>query len=176
MRFRLISVWLYATLDVAESHKINTQSACPRQWTMISRPLLLLISIALASQGNEACKRYANLFGAESGYVLRKRAGMTVCHCGLRASLPASSRFFSITWRTRKRPWPSPKPFSGPPDRWRGVGKPACRRLSIYLSFSICRSIAIASSAWGFSSINFFNAAIASSNCLRLACIAARLK
>ena len=76
MRFRPIPVWLSATLGVAESHKINTQSACSRQWTMISSTLLLLISIALASQRNEACKRYANLFDAESGYVLgtnRKR-------------------------------------------------------------------------------------------------------
>ena len=31
MRFRPISAWLSATPDVAESHKINTQSACLRQ-------------------------------------------------------------------------------------------------------------------------------------------------
>jgi hypothetical protein len=31
MRFWPISVWLAATLDVAESHKINTKSACLRQ-------------------------------------------------------------------------------------------------------------------------------------------------
>ena len=150
MRFRIISVWLSATPDVAESHKINTQSDCSRQLTMISCSLLLLISIALVSLGNEACKRYANLFGAESGYVLRKRAGVTVWRhglLGLCAYLPAASRFSSITGRARKRPWPSPWPFSGPPGRWRGVSQPACRRLSIYLSFSICRSIAIASSA-----------------------------
>jgi hypothetical protein len=70
MRYRPISVWLSATLNVAESHKINTQSACSRQLSMISCSLLLLMSIALVSQGNEACKRYANLFGAEPGYVL----------------------------------------------------------------------------------------------------------
>src|SRR5215470_4378206 len=76
MRFRPISVWLSATLDVAESHKINTQSDCSRQLTMISCSLLLLISIAPVSPGNESCKRYANLFGAEPDYVLgtnRKR-------------------------------------------------------------------------------------------------------
>jgi hypothetical protein len=71
MRFRPISVWLSATLDVAESHKINTQSASSRKLTMISRSLLLLISNALVSRGNEDCKRYANLLGAESCCVLR---------------------------------------------------------------------------------------------------------
>jgi hypothetical protein len=61
MRFRTISVWLSATLDVAESHKINTQSSGSRKLTMISRSLLLLISNALVSRGKEDCKRYANL-------------------------------------------------------------------------------------------------------------------
>jgi hypothetical protein len=36
MRFRPISVWLAATLNVAESHKINTQSACLRQLIKVS--------------------------------------------------------------------------------------------------------------------------------------------
>jgi hypothetical protein len=36
MRFRPISVWLSATLDAAESHKINTQSACLRQLIKVS--------------------------------------------------------------------------------------------------------------------------------------------
>src|SRR6266498_4073954 len=58
-RFRPISVWLSATLGVAESHKIKTKSTCSRQLTMISCSLLLLISIALVSPGNEVCKRYA---------------------------------------------------------------------------------------------------------------------
>ena len=133
MRFRLISVWLSATLDVAESHKINTQSARQRQWTMISRPLLLLISIALVRREMKIA-RDMPIFLAPNPVMSCESAGVTVCHRGLRglcASMPAASRFFSITRRT----WPSPWPFSGPPGRWRGVGKPACRRLSIYLSF-----------------------------------------
>jgi len=40
--------------------------------------LLRHMSIALVSPGNEACKRYANLVGAEPGYVLgRNRRRMT---------------------------------------------------------------------------------------------------
>jgi len=37
---------------------------------MISCSMLLLIIIAPVALGNEACKRYANLFGAEPGGVL----------------------------------------------------------------------------------------------------------
>jgi hypothetical protein len=36
MRFRPISVWLSTTPDVAESHKINTQSTCLRQLIKVS--------------------------------------------------------------------------------------------------------------------------------------------
>jgi hypothetical protein len=42
MRFKPISVWLYATLSVAESHKINTQSTCSRQ--LIISKLFILTS------------------------------------------------------------------------------------------------------------------------------------
>jgi hypothetical protein len=70
MRFRPISVWLSATLGVAESHKINAQSTGSRQLTIISCSLLLLISIAPVSLG-KGCKRYANLLLAEPDYVLR---------------------------------------------------------------------------------------------------------
>jgi hypothetical protein len=36
MRFRTISLWLSAALNVAESHKIKTQSACLRQLIKVS--------------------------------------------------------------------------------------------------------------------------------------------
>jgi hypothetical protein len=58
MRFRPISVWQSATLGVAECHNINIQSACLRHGKSF---ILLPISDALVSPGNEVCKRYANL-------------------------------------------------------------------------------------------------------------------
>jgi len=36
-------------------------------------PIIASYKHCASSPGNEDCKRYANLFGAESGYVLRKR-------------------------------------------------------------------------------------------------------
>jgi len=76
MRFLPISVWLSATLDMVESHKIGTQSACPRQLTMISCSLLLPRSIALVSPGTKPARDMPVFLLNEPGYVLgtnRKR-------------------------------------------------------------------------------------------------------
>jgi hypothetical protein len=57
---------------------------------MISCSLLLLISIAPVALGNEACKRYANLFGAGPGYVMgtnRKRITIEIDRPGELKSL-----------------------------------------------------------------------------------------
>ena len=52
MRFRPISVWLSATPDVAEGHKINTQSACLRQLVKVS--LLFAHSLELHEKAHYA--------------------------------------------------------------------------------------------------------------------------
>jgi hypothetical protein len=52
MRFRPISVQLSATLNVAESHKINTQSACLRQLIKVS--LLFVHSLELHEKAHYA--------------------------------------------------------------------------------------------------------------------------
>jgi hypothetical protein len=63
-------VWLSATPYVAGIHKINIQFAFLRR--------LIMEVVHFTSQkqcasffGNYFSKRYANLFGAESGYALR---------------------------------------------------------------------------------------------------------
>jgi len=63
-------VWLSATPDVAGIHKINSQFTFLRQ--------LIMEVVHFNSHKHCAsffrdyfCKRYANLFGAESGYAFR---------------------------------------------------------------------------------------------------------
>ena len=52
MRFRPISVWLSAAVNVAESHKIKTQSACLRQ--LIKVTLLFAHSLELHENAHYA--------------------------------------------------------------------------------------------------------------------------
>ncbi len=75
MRFRPISVWPSATPGVAESNKINTQSACLRQ--------LIMEVVHFTSHkqranvlGNYVCKRYTNLFARRirSGHANKSHA------------------------------------------------------------------------------------------------------
>jgi hypothetical protein len=62
-------VWLSATPDVAGIHKINIQITFLRQ--LIMEVVHFNSHKQRASFfGNYFCKRYANLFGAESGYDL----------------------------------------------------------------------------------------------------------
>jgi hypothetical protein len=63
-------VWLSATPDVAGIHKINYQ------FTVLRQLIMEIVHFTSHKQcasffGNYLCKRYANLFGAESGYAFR---------------------------------------------------------------------------------------------------------
>ena len=66
MRFRPISVWLSAAVNVAESHKIKTQSACLRQLIKVS--LLFAHSLELHEKVHYATPMSASV--RERAYVL----------------------------------------------------------------------------------------------------------
>jgi hypothetical protein len=126
MRILLISVWLSATSDVAEIHKINTQSSCLRR--------LIVESHHLTSQMRCACfvgklilQEMCQSFLAPSPVMFCESAGVTVWRRELRglcASLPAA---FSLT--------------SVVGSGGRGVEETAAPRASIRLSCSPCRSV-----------------------------------